>query len=1343
MKTFPSCWRRSVCILAGLLALGLSAVAAPEAGRVTSPVVTEVARVDGIADELFWKHAAIPGTLVPIGVADGKAEAATRVRICHTKTDLLLHIVCEGESPKQKRLSRDSRDVYRRDHLELFLDPTIDSPDYCQFVVDSAGTVRDVWVGTAEDPARRKNWDSDCEVATVHGTNGWQVEIRIPFASFAVPVPLAGTAWRLKIGRDGGPVTTAMWPPNPTTSFHARAVDALLYFERSNLLRNGDFESGEDRSGAPAPWSATLTSTEVDNAPQGTVQTVVEGALAGERSLRLTKLRGAMWWPQVWDSGYALSPGGVYELSALVCGSLPRMNLRATQTGGEKRLKISKTCTVPRENPARIAIRFAVADEAKQVAIGISAPRVEGSVLIDEMVLRRVLDTDGAERRSLPKPLVYVPDPDPIHGLDAHVERVGVKPWDLFRRDDGLLTSRILFKDRVHGTDLWRIDHSRSTQYVVTASIWSGWNADGSVLMCNGRRPWDGDDVPSRWLFNADFSRMRPMPHGSQPLWDLEDPGVYYSFAHEDENGKRVTAIYRIPFASGGAAKRLATFPARPRDRSYGLTRDNRSVFVTDCDGGEWVPYTPWPDKPLPSIRVLDCYGSVFGESEPYPSLDIAAEIDGVPHIRILKGTRVYTSDGRAERVIVPICGHHEYLRMFASGRVRFPEDAGARLPSTKDVNELFDVYKLYPSCSHGHISYSPDGEYVAWDGEARSYRVRDNGDLQKLGDLTSNGWVYHTCWFEDPRSYVTVVRPYSRYMKVDNGGVMVQGFADGSWQAICDIKQRPAAYYYQGNFATVSRDATKIHYESSMTGIPKNYVAVMARPQAPRHLRARAVAEGIRLEWSAAPRHAETRGYHVYRSARSGEGYEQLTKDPVRACSWTDESADSAADSFYVVTSLEHCGLESGLSNEAFLIGKESSPKLLRIYVETESALVDLPTAARPGLTRLRDRLGASNWYGIRRHPSGKSGKVQLTVPVLVAGSYRAWLRVRRADGDMPAAWQVAVGGRPARKVACQSGEWSWTACTEKALVLETGDLLVELGTDSSTAQADVFLLVSDPDFVPTGPRPEDAVPPVVVTGFRAQAVRDRVVQLSWDASPARDLDHYNVYASRGGDVKVEQRSLIGSPTENEFVDWGLRGGATYAYTVVAVDRRGNKSAPCASSSVVLAPRTTAEQHIELRFDQAALEGPWEKRQVTGTRGDQFVILPKGEKKAVATAEWELDIPFDTTLYIWLRFLPEGAANVRSAAVKQAVSLLLDGKGVVSLAPGLTDLSVADGQVRPDLWTWARPGGWKLLGVPVSAGTHRLRVADLTPTIRYDCLHLTDEPSWQPTDGRLWQRDK
>ncbi|HUS80547.1 MAG TPA: sugar-binding protein, partial [Armatimonadota bacterium] len=480
--------------------------------EVICPLVEVGPEVDGALTDAAWESAAVlPLTL--ISRADGTDNTppadVTTARVLHTADALYLGVTCAaGPAEGLRRGPHDGDTVWTGDHLELFLDPTPDTGDYLHLVMDRAGTAWDAQRASDGTQAEGVAWNGDWRVETAQTAEGWTAEIEIPLASLS-PTPLPpGTMWRMKLGRDGGRDGPIMWPQNPTRSFHAREADGVLYFTTDSLLINGDFETGEDRNGAPSPWTASLTSAEVNNAPQGEVETVEGGLPPGHRALRFRKLGTALYWPQVWSGRYALEPGGTYEFSIMARGTLTTVNLRGTAYAGDDLVKLASPVKVGLEF-ARVAFSFVVPEGTEGVAVGLSAPAgAAGEVLYDNAVLRRTLPTEEAARRAFMAP-DWSPDPDPVHGLESLMERAGHKPWDLFWREDHLLTWPVRFRDRRFGTELWLLDNSPDREFVVTASIWPGWNADGSVLYLPGDR-MAGTERRRGWLSDTRSSSMRP-----------------------------------------------------------------------------------------------------------------------------------------------------------------------------------------------------------------------------------------------------------------------------------------------------------------------------------------------------------------------------------------------------------------------------------------------------------------------------------------------------------------------------------------------------------------------------------------------------------------------------------------------------------------------------------------------------------------------------------------------------------------------------------------------------------------------------------------------------------------
>ena len=1323
---------KAVCaVLALAVAVPASILAQPVQEEVVSPHAQAEVTVDGLLAPQEWVSAVEAGPMLRILTGDEPAEGPTTARLMHDGQALYIAFACTAAEPTARaaRLPRDDEAIWREDHVEVFLDATPDTDDYAHFVVDRAGNVLDARHAVDEGSTETLEWRAQWSSATRNTASGWSCEVRIPYSSLGAAAPQPGDLWRLKLCRDGGPDGPIMWPGNPTDSFHSRTADGALYFDKQNLLVNGDFEEGPAGQHAPAHWTIALTSSEVNNEPQGQVRTIEGGAEPGARALWLKKLGTALWWPQVWNSGYKLQPEGLYEFSILAKGTMAQVNLRATARMDGDRVKMSRTVE-PTDELSRLRMFFVVPLQAVTVDIGLSAPAgMAGETVYDNAILRRVLRAKDALERKYYKP-DWSPDPDPVHGLQARGERAGHKPWPLHWRGDHLISHRVIFKDRMHGTELWMLDDSPVTEYGVTASIWPGWNCQGSVLMVRGRR-FAGDVTRSPWLFNADYSSLSPMSTGGMPLWDLQNPDVYYLH----EQGKATKVNFRT-----GEQTTLATWEPRGTERSYGLTKDNKSIWVVDWDGGEWLPWTPGEDR-LPVVRVLDCYGPDPEGEGRLASLYMGTETASGPKLRVMIGTRVYTDTGRTERLIVPITGHTEYLQAFVSGRVQFPDHTP--IPATKDLAELFDIYHLYPSCSHGHLSYSPDGEYTCWDGALRCYRTRDGEDLSEF-DISPNGSCYHTCWFRDARFFVSCVRGYrTAYDRPVNGNIMCQAFTDGTWQPICDIKMRPNAFYYGGNFATLSTDATKVHYASSMTGVFKNYIAVMARPQPPRQVDAQTRQGGVLLTWSAPPHHKEIKGTLVYRSETSGDGYELLTPEPISNTQFEDTSAQPGRPQYYVLTSLEHSGLESGYSAEVRAAASPSTEpgEALVCYAEAEAALCDLPSGAKPGLSMGRDRLTASNWYYVYRSPSADHGTADVPLQTAARGRYFLWLRIRSANRQR-VAWSAALDGSAVGDAMATDENWAWVKVSAQPVALSAGRHALTLSTEDAGAHVDVVCLATDGAFAPQNRRPEDEEPPAPVSGLTAELVRDRAIHLQWTPLGEADLSHYNVYGSREPFDAPAQEYLLASPTRPEFIDWGLRAATTYHYAVTAVDRRGNES----PLGAPVQDRTPADEQptfsVELAFDKARLEGPLKTAQAQGTHADAYVILPRqpGDAAATGRASWSVEIPHEGDYYLWLRYLPRGNASVRAAAVRQDLRVLLDGERVGAIG-GDTDLSVVEGSIRPEFWTWHRPVGVDLTAARLPRGKHTLTIENLTAEVRYDVLLITADPAFGPPDGRIRQR--
>ena len=944
--------------------------------------------------------------------------------------------------------------------------------------------------------------------------------------------------------------------------------------------------------------------------------------------------------------------------------------------------------------------------------------------------------------------------PHQIHGLHAWMERQGHKPYELYQCGDELQTLRVIFQDRQFGTQVWMLDNSPSVEHGGTASVWAPWNINASTIFVEGTRPL-GDRSYRGWFFNADFSRMKPAPGGRPAVWSPEDPDVYYAPASPTDRVTRNN--WRTGEQQVVAEWETLSWPASGK-RIYGLTRDQRYVFVDLPNRGIFVPFEhdenlPIHQLPLYDGRPIGPGGESVGGNH-FPVIYKHAQFGNL--IALRTGMLVDRKTGEKTNIAAPLCGNTNYLRAFHEGRVKYPQGEQwnayglpwfaeqVRLPTGLSMEQLYDLWRNLPHATHGHESTSPDWQYIATDGRpTRIVHVR--GGQIREARLSPNGTNYHLHWRQHPRFFVGWVRGwhFGSYARPENANIEYQVFCDGTVQPIVDTGHRLNGYYAGGDFSMLSPDATKIHYGSSMTGRFRNYIAVMARPRPPKELAWQAEGQAVVLAWQPSPYNHETRGYLVYRSETSGGSYELLTPEPVAGVSWRDATVKPGRAYYYVVTSLEHFGLESGYSNEAARAGVQLAAghdAPLVVYLEAEDSIRDLSTGDLPGLAMGVDRIGASDWYYLYRHPDVEQGQAELPVNVPADGRYHIWARLRSTD-QQRGQWELALG-RGSLTVQTDKDAWTWVRAEGGPVPLSAGLMGIGLTASDATAQLDLLCLATEADFVPEGPRPEDRTPPAPPAGLQLENVRERAIQLVWERSADPGLSHYQVYASREAGFEPGQETLVGSPTYEQFIDWGLRAGTRYYYAGTAVDRRGNPSAPVRAEAAT-PPRDAPPVEIELAFAAAELTGPFERSEAGGTRAAEYVVPREPANNRVA---WRVEIPREGQYYLWLRHLLRGSGQ-RGEGVDQQVRVRANGRRVAVLGGGSTDLNVPDRLIAkdhplaPSLWTWAWPGDADLQRTNLPAGQLELVLDNLAPDVRYDVLLVTDEPSFVPQDGRLRQR--
>ncbi len=386
----------------------------------------------------------------------------------------------------------------------------------------------------------------------------------------------------------------------------------------------------------------------------------------------------------------------------------------------------------------------------------------------------------------------------------------------------------------------------------------------------------------------------------------------------------------------------------------------------------------------------------------------------------------------------------------------------------------------------------------------------------------------------------------------------------------------------------TFSPDFTKVVFFSAMlTGDHPDrkwgdvYVAVARYPQPPVNLRKK----GAALVWEKPGRHAEIRGYRLYRSTESGKNYERVGEELLTG---TRYALPLDAEGFYVLTSVEHSGLESrAFSNEANVDGGE----VFRHFYRPAAGKIAKP------MVPFFDPAGAGDAYAVavtdpdqvdkQRLEEGLSGSVTMPVTIPEAGPVRILARVRGMSAlersSCTTGWPlsgdagsgvltVRIDDTKAGVVPVKGSSWRWVALDGDAVRLAAGAAMLEVSTRDAGIAIDTLLVTNDSDFVPRGRGQVPEGLAVVPQGLRVAAVKGQgaSVKLAWQPVDARQgVAHYNVYRSDTEAFEAEPETLLGSPSEPVFHDVGLAAGRTVYYRIRAVDAWGNRSPASAAVAV------------------------------------------------------------------------------------------------------------------------------------------------------------------------------
>ncbi|MDA0591423.1 MAG: hypothetical protein O3C17_25880 [Planctomycetota bacterium] len=384
-----------------------------------------------------------------------------------------------------------------------------------------------------------------------------------------------------------------------------------------------------------------------------------------------------------------------------------------------------------------------------------------------------------------------------------------------------------------------------------------------------------------------------------------------------------------------------------------------------------------------------------------------------------------------------------------------------------------------------GHQALSPDRELLLESFQktsTMSVQSRKTGEVWHLGNfpyLDHPEWVWH-------RDFGTMrgdLRPLPLFF-FDLRHQSMWPIASMNYhdygERLQSVRQKrgDATIFFSGQ--ATSPDGTKVAYASPMLSDSRRtngdvYFAIARYPLPPvdvRIVRSESrqdfrsnetgrISARVSLQWSPPRYAAEIAGYHIYHSTTSGTGYRRLTDAPIG-----EESFPISKDGFYVLTSVEHSGLESrAFSNEASLNGTGPT----RIVIETEFSdfvkpfepWFDQPTAHNAYAVGILDR----DLLFRDKLSSGLVAEATQKIRITKRGNYTVWARVKSRRSGETGSFELAFNEADAGQVKVNANSWMWVRSSAARIPLRIGKFDFQFTSAHTGILVDQFLITDDPD--------------------------------------------------------------------------------------------------------------------------------------------------------------------------------------------------------------------------------------------------------------------------------------
>jgi hypothetical protein len=174
-----------------------------QAGNFQVPLSQKSVKIDGILDDEIWQQALQIDLIYEIDPSYNiKAEVDTRVYIIDNGSSILFAFKAQDPHPEKIRaFLRDRDSAFQDDFVGVMLDTYNDERRALEFFVNPLGVQMDLIRDDADNGREDDSWDAIWDSAGKISSDGYVVEMKIPYNELQMPTKAGKKTWGINLFR--------------------------------------------------------------------------------------------------------------------------------------------------------------------------------------------------------------------------------------------------------------------------------------------------------------------------------------------------------------------------------------------------------------------------------------------------------------------------------------------------------------------------------------------------------------------------------------------------------------------------------------------------------------------------------------------------------------------------------------------------------------------------------------------------------------------------------------------------------------------------------------------------------------------------------------------------------------------------------------------------------------------------------------------------------------------------------------------------------------------------------------------------------------------------------------